>query len=201
MRIPALFKIAPVCLMLAACSGEDESVNTGEIEMPDETAAQSGLTETAPETPEQRRQRLRERMADYREETGEADTEPLRQRRERMRERRDQTGRWWTDESLAAGLELSDEQISAIESAASERLKVAREVRSELTRLRRQRSGDLGTEAAMDARQAARERLAQAERQWLASLHEILTDDQIEALEDQHPEALTRATPRPRVTN
>lgn len=186
-------------LALAACGTEeppppDPAPAEPELQAdPDveEPEAATRDDEDALEEVRQRRERLREEMREHRR-TGAEDG-----RRDRPRAATEPETDWWRDEAMVTELGLDDQQIVAIEEAATIHRQARSEGRRQMVELRRQLSRDRtgepgdGAAEAREQREQLRGKLEAANRDWRMALEETLDASQLEQLEAARPEALS----------
>lgn len=189
-------------VLLAGCSAPDEP--TGETSP--EREPQVAEAEQHPSASEEadfdsletvRRERLREAMAQYRQEALEDDQ--MVNRRERLRGLREIGTAWWENEQVIAELALTDEQVATLGEAGETRLQATTAARRDLAEARRELSraaseGDRErTEALTDQRARIQKRLQEAEEDWRRAVAAILDDDQLQQLDELYPHALERS--------
>lgn len=160
-----------------------------------------------------RRQAIRERLREIRQERR-GDSEPAVDRRQAMRERAEQfrqsgteaesgesrrrarSLRWWENETVASNLGLSEQQATDIGQAHERLLGTSREARQRLAEASsamhealketdRDRLGEL-----VEQRFEALEARARAEAEWMKSLLEILSDEQMQKIAEERPELM-----------
>ena len=199
-----LIWIGMFSMLLAACSSQDDSsesageaaAGAGESETPRSVTQDAGRREAV-------RDRLRELSRDGLEEgVGNGPGQSAQQRPQTERRARDDRRsappdrpavRWWEDDETVAAIGLSDRQVDEIAAARQRLLSAARQsrrklaeaaadMRSALAEGDRQRLGGL-----LEQRVAALGARARAEAEWSGRVLEILSDDQMKALAEQHP--------------
>lgn len=159
-------------------------------------AAMEAMRERREMDPEQRQRRdeMRERMRQRREELM-AEREGL-EPGERMRDRRGARGAWWEDESISENLGLQEQQAETLGQAHNTLTETQRQSRQTLAQSQRQLHQALQTgdreriQGLLEERHAATVALAEAERDWMNTLLEQLSDEQIRTLAEEHPRAL-----------
>ncbi len=147
-------------------------------------------------SPAQRRERMRELRHQY--EAGELETRPETAWQQRPR------GAWWHDDSLIEALELTETQRERLDEQ-HEMLDVARrderqvlgghrqEVRAAIGTADRDKLADL-----LEQYREISDQVQAAEAEWLLKLVEVLGDEQLATLANEHPRLLMGARGRQR---
>ena len=197
MRFIPLYML--LILALVACGGEEPpppSPPPAETEMqpePDVDDPEVATRDEAEDVDEvrERRDRLREEMREHRQTAAEGEID------QRPRGEAEPETDWWHDETVVAELGLDEQQLLAIEEAATLRRETRDDGRRQMVELRRQLSRDLAEEAEEETadlraqRDELRERLDAADRDWRGAVEEILDPTQLEQLEASDPDALS----------